>query len=141
MNQAVWCNDSVQYTSALDVAQAQEGVGAEIRAYFADQQIAVAQNGCANMAHKTPDPLDREAVTSSIPTLILVGEFDPVTPPGYGETAAASLGNALLVRLPKSGHASRNSACGFALSSAFLAAPETAPDTSCTADLEALTFL
>ena len=141
MQQSVTCNDSVQYFGAADVDQALAGIDAELASYFANGAIAVAQKGCAAMAHKPPDPVDIDPVMSSIPTLIMVGQFDPVTPPRYGTTIEATLTNATLVSFPKTGHGSRNSTpCGLSVSSAFLAAPGVTPDSSCTATLETLTF-
>ncbi len=35
--------------------------------------------------------IEAEAVYSNIPTLILTGEYDPVTPPHWGELAAETL--------------------------------------------------
>jgi pimeloyl-ACP methyl ester carboxylesterase len=141
MQHSVTCNDSVQYFGAADVDQALAGIDAELASYFANGAIAVAQKGCAAMAHKPPDPVDIDPVMSSIPTLIMVGQFDPVTPPRYGTTIEATLTNATLVSFPKTGHGSRNSTpCGLSVSSAFLAAPGVTPDSSCTATLETLTF-
>ncbi|MEM7803247.1 MAG: alpha/beta fold hydrolase, partial [Chloroflexota bacterium] len=45
-----------------------------------------------------------EPVISDIPTLILVGEFDPATPPEWGEETAEHLSNSWLYELPGMGH-------------------------------------
>lgn len=45
-----------------------------------------------------------EPFSSTVPTLILSGEIDPVTPPENGERAAAYLGNARALTLPGQGH-------------------------------------
>jgi pimeloyl-ACP methyl ester carboxylesterase len=44
------------------------------------------------------------ATTSSVPTLILTGQWDPVTPPVYGDTAARHLSQSLHVIVPHGGH-------------------------------------
>lgn len=41
---------------------------------------------------------------SDVPVLILSGQWDPVTPPVYGETAAKSLPNSLHIIVPSGGH-------------------------------------
>jgi pimeloyl-ACP methyl ester carboxylesterase len=46
----------------------------------------------------------REPVTSSVPTLLLSGELDPVTPPSWGEEAKKTLSNSLHVVVPGVGH-------------------------------------
>jgi pimeloyl-ACP methyl ester carboxylesterase len=45
-----------------------------------------------------------EATTSNVPTLILTGQWDPVTPPIYGDTAAKHLSHSLHVIVPHGGH-------------------------------------
>jgi len=44
-------------------------------------------------------------VKSDIPTLVLAGTYDPITPPEWGKLAAASLTNATYVEVVGSGHA------------------------------------
>lgn len=51
------------------------------------------------------DPWEREPVVSDIPTLVLAGSLDPVTPPAWGETTAERLANSAFVEFPDHGHA------------------------------------
>jgi pimeloyl-ACP methyl ester carboxylesterase len=44
------------------------------------------------------------ALKSDIPTLLISGELDPVTPPRYGETVLQGLRNATHVIAPAQGH-------------------------------------
>ncbi len=44
------------------------------------------------------------AVTSDVPVLIFNGQFDPITPPAFGETAAESLSRSYLYTFPGLGH-------------------------------------
>ena len=46
----------------------------------------------------------RDPVKSSIPTLLLSGEVDPVTPPHWGEEVARHLTNSLHVSVPNAAH-------------------------------------
>lgn len=46
----------------------------------------------------------REPLQSDIPTLLLSGEADPITPPQYAEQVAARLSNSLQITLPGFGH-------------------------------------
>lgn len=74
----------------------------------------------------------RQPVSSSVPTLVSSGRLDPITPPGFGTIAAASLSNATVVVHANSGHgATLQSPCGTQHLLAFLAAPTTTLDTSC----------
>ncbi len=46
----------------------------------------------------------RSVTRSSIPTLILSGSFDAITPPGWGEIAAQTLPNSTVLVIPAVGH-------------------------------------
>lgn len=52
-----------------------------------------------------------EPVKSDIPTLLLSGEFDPVTPPRYGDAVAEHLGNARHLILRGQGHSVAGAGC------------------------------
>jgi pimeloyl-ACP methyl ester carboxylesterase len=52
-----------------------------------------------------------EPVTSDLPVLILSGEFDPVTPPSWGDEAAATLPNSRHVVVPGVGHGTTAIGC------------------------------
>jgi pimeloyl-ACP methyl ester carboxylesterase len=140
MNQAVWCNDTLQYVGMAAIAQAEAGADVDVQQYFRQTVIDGALGACSAMKRKSPDALDVEPVSSTIPTFILTGEYDPVTPPRYGAAIAATLSRATSVTLPKSGHGTWNTTCGLALVDAFLADPGAPLDTSCAAALENLTF-
>jgi pimeloyl-ACP methyl ester carboxylesterase len=78
-------------------------------------------------------PVETEPVSSDIPTLILAGEYDPITPPYWGETAAETLSQSFFYEFPGLGHAVTNSDCPRSIAAAFLDDPNTAPDASCSA--------
>jgi pimeloyl-ACP methyl ester carboxylesterase len=71
-------------------------------------------------------------VTSDIPTLILSGDFDPITPPSYGEIAAETLPNSYVYVFPSGGHGQAlESPCSDSIILSFLDNPNQAPDESC----------
>ena len=75
-------------------------------------------------------------VVSDVPTLILAGEYDPLTPPAYAEIAGRTLRNSSWFEFPGIGHAVvPTSPCAHAMMIDFLAAPALTPDASCIADL------
>lgn len=79
---------------------------------------------------------EREVVRSDVPTLVLAGEYDPVTPPSWGVLAAQGLSTSYFYVLPGGGHAVIDASdCMMAISKAFLANPEREPDASCLEDL------
>ena len=77
---------------------------------------------------------ERRPVSSSIPTLILTGQFDPTTPSSFGHRIAASLSTAYVVELPSESHSVQEiTACHGTIVSEFWEDPTTEPDTSCIA--------
>ena len=50
------------------------------------------------------DPIEDEPVVSDIPTLLLSGQFDPVTPPKWADLAAETLSNSYTFVMPMAGH-------------------------------------
>lgn len=91
---------------------------------------------CANFGSAAPDPRWQVPATSNVPTLILSGEYDPITPPAWRERAAAGLRQSYGFTLPGTGHAAiGRGACPAALVRAFLTNPTHAPDSDCVARL------
>jgi len=87
---------------------------------------------CHNWPVEEADPAVKNPVASDIPTLILGGEFDPVTPPEYGRMVAEHLNNSYFYEFPSIGHsvAVANS-CARQMTADFLTDPHTPPNSSC----------
>jgi pimeloyl-ACP methyl ester carboxylesterase len=81
--------------------------------------------------------LENQAVKSDIPTLIINGKYDPITPPKYGEEAAKTLSKSTVVTLPNTGHdpATLNE-CATTMRLQFLADPTKAVDVQCASRLK-----
>jgi pimeloyl-ACP methyl ester carboxylesterase len=78
----------------------------------------------------------RTATVSDIPTLILNGEYDPVTPPAWGEKAAETLSNSYVFTMPAGGHGVIDMTdCPQSIAQQFLNDPYTTPDGSCVEDM------
>ena len=83
-----------------------------------------------------PAANEDEPVTSDIPTLILAGDFDPITPPRWGEALAESLPNSHFFEFPSTGHGVVAAhECGVQLFHDFLEDPATAPESACIAEI------
>jgi pimeloyl-ACP methyl ester carboxylesterase len=81
-------------------------------------------------------------VRSDIPTLILGGEFDPVTPPEYGRLAAETLANSTFVEVPAHGHGvTPYTGCTRHLASRFLRDPAASLDTACVSEIPPVSFV
>jgi len=78
------------------------------------------REACAFWPRGSVDPSFYEPVQSNVPTLILSGDIDPVTPPVWGEQIAKTLPNSKHVVLPGTGHTAGGTGCGRRLIKAFL---------------------
>jgi hypothetical protein len=79
---------------------------------------------------------DNAPVVSDIPTLVLAGQYDPITPPGWGRQAAETLRNSYFYEFPGFGHGiSVLGDCPTNLTLAFLNDPTSTPDASCIAQI------
>ncbi len=84
----------------------------------------------------------REPVTTDVPTLISVGEFDPITPPYYSRLVAEHLPNSLYLEVRGMGHGALPfTACTRGILESFLDAPATMPDTACLGELPGVVFV
>ena len=96
---------------------------------------------CENWPVEEADPWVKEPLVSDIPTLALSGEFDPVTPPEYGQLAASYLSNSFFFELPGIGHDILvASECARSIIGDFFADPTQAPDASCIAEMPGVAF-
>ena len=129
------CADETPFTS-------QEVIAASIAAspLFARLQdsegtyVQDAFDTCAVWDVQPSPPVENEPVRSNIPTLVLAGEYDPITPPSHGIAVAANLSNATFVEFPAVGHGLLlEGDCAKSIIVAFLDG-EDAPDTSCVAE-------
>lgn len=82
---------------------------------------------------------------TQIPTLVLNGTFDPVTPQPYGEAVAGNLKNAYVFTFPGLGHGSffpppgmPATSCSIKIATDFLANPARAPNSSCLTQVKPL---
>jgi pimeloyl-ACP methyl ester carboxylesterase len=81
-------------------------------------------------------------IESDIPTLILAGTYDPVTPPEWSRAAAEGLSNSTIYEFPSAGHSvSTDNPCAVRITAAFLNDPTTTPDAGCMADVPGPEFV
>jgi pimeloyl-ACP methyl ester carboxylesterase len=82
-------------------------------------------------------PVESQPVRGPVPTLIVAGEYDPVTPPAWGRLAAETLPASFFVEFPGQGHGEFTNDCPRSVRASFLARPRTRPDVSCVARMGA----
>jgi pimeloyl-ACP methyl ester carboxylesterase len=109
-----------------------------------DHLVARAENtfvSCEVWGALDAHPLENEPVSSSVPTLVLSGTYDPITPPAWGEAAAATLSKSYRYDFVGMGHGVYGEDdCPNQIVSAFLANPNQAPDSSCIASMNLPVF-
>jgi pimeloyl-ACP methyl ester carboxylesterase len=134
---SVQCNEEWPFYDADDVRRATRGVRPEvIQAMIGtspEEYVDSTHEFCEMWNAPIPDRRESRPVVSSVPALILAGEFDTNTPTEFGEAAAATLANSRVIEVPASGHFVSYSqrACTNGLIAAFIAAPDRAPDETC----------
>jgi len=85
---------------------------------------------------------ENDPVVSNVPTLLIVGHFDPVTPPSQARQAAETLNNAYYVEFPTMGHSvTAFSFCPTGIMADFIDNPFEQPNTSCVEREPAIVFL
>jgi pimeloyl-ACP methyl ester carboxylesterase len=130
---SVNCADEVSRTSPAEVFAARRTVRREIvEALSEDARLRI----CAGWGSGVSRRSDGRPVVSNVPTLILAGEFDPLTPPAYARITARTMHSSSWFVFPGVGHAAvSTSPCAQAMMIAFLAAPGLTFDASCLAGM------
>ncbi len=122
-----------------------DAVSPELRpalARYAVQDAAEFQAGCrAWNVEPLPGSVD-DPVVSDLPTLILNGRFDPITPPRNGEDVARTLKRSFVFTFPNTGHgALQSESCAADIAGAFLDTPDMPPASACLGALSAPRFV
>jgi pimeloyl-ACP methyl ester carboxylesterase len=88
------------------------------------------------------DGAANSAVVSAIPTLVLTGEFDPITPPAWGHMVAGNLENSFIFDIPAIGHgAVFSDDCPASIAEAFVQDPQQEPPNWCIAAMGGLEWV
>ncbi len=97
---------------------------------------------CEQWGAGEADAIENENITSDIPTLILAGEYDPITPPAWGQVVAEGLANSYFYQFPGVGHgASLAGECPISVMEAFWADPTQEPAAACIAEMTSPQFV
>jgi pimeloyl-ACP methyl ester carboxylesterase len=89
---------------------------------------------CQQWGAAPRDPRDGRPLSSDIPTLLFVGEYDPTTPPANARQLAAGLTHSYLVEFPRTGHAPSFGVaadCSITIALGFLNDPSAQPNSAC----------
>jgi len=128
----VICDEDAAYTTQHALQTSVQGLPSPIQLALLDLDLR-GYSACQVWGVKPVPAVQKEPVRSSIPTLILQGEYDPVTPPANGMLAAQTLGKRYFFLFPGVGHGVSTpiSTCPEDIMNAFLENPAEKPDASC----------
>ncbi len=142
MHLSVQCNEEVTFTTQADIDAGLAGF----------DKIAASFEGSSNLGDfmlaacdlwqaGSASAIENEPVMSDIPTLVLAGEYDPITPPAWGAAAAENIDGATFVEFPGLGHgASIAGDCPLSIVFEFYNEPDEEPDTDCVAGMSRVDF-
>jgi pimeloyl-ACP methyl ester carboxylesterase len=132
MHYSVQCGEEISFTSTQAIATTSAAVLPRL-------QVAINQYPifpiCALWGAQNAAAIENQPVVSDIPTLILEGDNDPITPPAWGQLAAKTLSKSHYVEFRWVGHGVLGAGlwgdCSKSMVDAFLIDPITAPDAAC----------
>lgn len=133
---AVICQDEAPFSDRPSASAAAEAAG--VRPMLLNkkfQNLAWIGNFaiCDSIGLTPSSAAENAPVKSDIPTLIFTGEYDPITPPSYGQLLTDDLSNATLIDVRGVGHSPlvAGGSCTIGIAAAFLANPAGSLDTTC----------
>ena len=117
-----------------------------VRSYFAEGLVSDLEDFASTCQIWGVDTLPGEVdapVVSDVPTLLLSGQFDPITPPEFAATAAKTLANSYNYTVPGGSHgvALSGNSCVESIVSDFVSNPTRQPDNSCLQDISTIAFV
>ncbi len=132
MAQSVNCNEEIPFLTPDLVQQANAGVRPEI-VHALGAHVPALLGLCMKWGTPRPSPIENQPVASSIPTLVLAGEYDASTPPSWGQLAAETLSHSTFLEFPATGHGVLfgGGDCAGSIVIAFQDDPLRVPDSSC----------
>jgi pimeloyl-ACP methyl ester carboxylesterase len=133
MRYSVWCADGLPLDDASIVDEQTH------RAYplFRGEISASINPAICSFWKVRPAPSSEWlSLTSSIPTLIFAGQYDPNTPPSWGRRALRTLPNGFMYDFAGYSHTPSRSVCAREMTLAFFNDPLKAPDTACLAKIK-----
>ncbi|HAW94079.1 MULTISPECIES: alpha/beta fold hydrolase [unclassified Arsukibacterium] len=104
MGSAIRCNDGYMAAEASIAAEdLQEDFGFNEGAFSVEGSQLMADT-CVEAGLAPRDRKDYQLIQSDIPTLVVNGDWDPITPPALAERIAPGFSNGRLIIVPYAGH-------------------------------------
>lgn len=98
MHLSIFCSEDLPFMTEAQVAEATQGT------FLGDFLIRRYERACKRWPRGAIPAVYHSLVSSEVPTLIISGERDPVTPATWGEEIRAALPNSRHIIVPDAGH-------------------------------------
>lgn len=134
------CSEDWPFLTQQDITASLQGITPQIGAVFGQdekQEFAV----CQSWKVQQVTGAQKQPVVSNVPTLVLSGEYDPITPPSNGQETAKNLSHSYFFIFPGQGHGQEySSACSNSIINAFENNPDQQPSNACIAQMSEPAF-
>ena len=139
MYYSVECAEQVQFITLDEAKAAAKDVMPEIRDVFLTDEHSLL-NVCYGWGVKKGLPVEKLPITSDLPTLVLAGQFDPITPPSNGLSTTKTLSHSTFVEFPGLAHTTLSTVpatrCVTGIVESFLENSLSKVDMSCSTQLK-----
>jgi pimeloyl-ACP methyl ester carboxylesterase len=142
MYNAIMCNDGDLEAMVVSFAADHEAFPVLSGAISVEGATERQAQSCIDLGLTPRDQSQYAMVETDIPTLLIEGDMDPITPPPLAHVIAPGFSNGTYVEFPYAGHGpSRSVECGGDLLNKFYDDPTAEPDLSCVDEMEEPDFL
>ena len=138
MNLSVNCSEEYAYFNKTDYDNASKNIDHRFYNVFNSDDIGEA---CKEWDVPAAPKKEITPVKSDIPTMIIAGIFDPITPPEWGKMVADNLTNSQFFTFPNGTHGVSITDCGQAMSLQFFKEPTHNASLKCFNSLQPKSFL
>ena len=136
---SVICHED--WSSIKDLSKLERQMAA-YEPFFSSERLELYKTACPMWNVGRVAPAFEEKVVSDIPTLLLIGNYDLKTAPEWSDEVAAGLTNSQVISFRGTGHdVIDNSLCGRALTTDFIAKPNTPLPLDCVQRMKPPEFL
>ena len=142
MYDAIMCNDGYREAAIASVAADRAEFPILTNAFSVEGDEEAWAQSCIDLGAPPRPREEFAAVQTDIPTLLIEGDMDPITPPPLAHVIAPGFTNGTYVEFPYAGHGpSRSVECAGDLLNKFYDDPTAEPDLGCVDEIEAPEFL
>ena len=142
MYDAIMCNDGYREAAIASDAADRAEFPILTNSFNVEGSAEKLAQLCVDIGAAPRPRSDYAPVETEIPTLLIEGDMDPITPPPLAHAIAPGFANGTYVEFPYAGHGpSRSVECGGDLLNKFYDDPTAEPDLSCVDEMEVPEFI